>query len=86
VAGPGSGLSKSIIILKKNKKNIILVKKKNQRVATGFYRFNRVNRVTPGFFFLYFSSTRPGSSPGAAGSRIDPSGRTGFQNYNMDAR
>jgi len=36
--------------------------------------------------FPIFSSTRPGSSPGPAGSRIDPPGRTGFQNYHPQGK
>jgi len=40
-----------------------------------------LGRVTPGFSFPVFSSTRPGSSPGSAGFWVDPLGRAGFQNY-----
>jgi hypothetical protein len=41
----------------------------------------RVSRVTSDFFFSYFFSTQPGFIPG---SRIDPLGRAGFQNYSYN--
>jgi hypothetical protein len=44
--------------------------------------FTRVfDWVIPGFFF--FSSTRPGSSLGSAGSQVDPPSQAGFQNYSI---
>ena len=70
-----------------NQNDVVLVKKKNknQRVATGFLIGScRVNLVISGFSFPYFFSTRPGSSPGLTGSRVNPSGRTGFQNYDRN--
>ena len=81
----------SIPILKKIQNGIILVKKKKQK-STGC---NRVfDRVLPGqparsagshwvMTFPIFSSTRSGSSPG---SRVDTSGRAGFQNYAIRKR
>jgi hypothetical protein len=38
----------------------------------------RVNRVTPGFFFLYFFF-----NPARFRPRVNPPGRTGFQNYGL---
>jgi len=59
-------IRRSILILKKIQKGVVLVKKKNkkksQRVATGFFR---ACRVTPGHDFSYFLSTRPGFNPGS---------------------
>ena len=71
-----------------NQNDVILVKKKSQRVATRFLTRScrvtgstcRINRV---FSFPIFSSTRPGSSLGSAWFRIDPPGRAGFQNYTL---
>jgi hypothetical protein len=65
---------------KKNQNDVVLVKKnKSQRVChrvlTGSAGSHRV------FPSPVFSSTRPGSSPGSAGSRVDPPGRARFQNY-----
>jgi hypothetical protein len=80
----------SISILKKIQNGVVLVKKKNKsqwvatRFLTGFCWVNRVagsaglHRVMA---YSIFSSTRPGSSPRPAGSRIDPPGQAGFQNY-----
>jgi hypothetical protein len=92
VAGPGSGLSKSIIIFKKNKKKYYFSKKTKinglQLGLTGSTGLIGLHQVFSSFIFLQpgpvLAPERPG--PGSAGSRIDPSGRTGFQNYNMDAR
>jgi hypothetical protein len=69
---------------KKFQKDVVLVKKKNksQRVATGFLTGSAGSyRVMA---YAIFSSTRPGSSPGSAGSRVDPPGRAGFQNTDAE--
>ena len=72
-------------------------KKKVNGFATGSCRINqvagstrRVSRVNPsgqpghtGFFLPLFFSTRLGSNPGSAGSRVNLSGRAGFQNYDF---
>jgi hypothetical protein len=83
--GRVTGSAGSIFFLKKLKRRRFSKKtKKNKsqwvcnRVLAGSYR---VSRVTPGFSFPVFSSTRPGSSPGSAGFWVDPLGRAGFQNY-----
>jgi hypothetical protein len=58
--------------------------KKIDRVSAGFDRVARVARVSgqPGFTGLtlerVFASTRTGSRPGSAGSRVDLPGRPGF--------
>jgi hypothetical protein len=59
-----------------NQNDVILVKKKSQRVATGSCR---VNRVTPGFSFPYFFFNPARFQPRVG--RIDPPGRVRFQNY-----
>jgi hypothetical protein len=83
---PGSRVLTELIFFKKNQNDVVLVKKnKNQRVATGFLigscQVVKSLRVFPS---TIFSSTRPGSSPGSAGSRVDPPGQTGFQNYGFE--
>jgi len=91
VQGPGfgfwpshrvlTGSAGSISILKEIQNGVVLVKKK----STG------CNQVLPGqpagsagshlvMAYSIFSSTRPGSNPGSAGSRVDLPGWAGFQN------
>jgi len=58
--------------------------KKKDRVSAGFTRVDRVSPgQLPGGFLLgpgpVLGPGRPG--PGSAGSRVDPPGRSGFQNY-----
>ena len=66
---------------KKRRRFTDIYYKKNSRVSTGFTRVVRVPgrssfaRPNPR---LVFSLTRPGSRTGSTGSRVDPSGRTGF--------
>jgi hypothetical protein len=74
--------------LKKIQNNVVLVKKTKKTKVNGFvtgsWPVSRVTgstrQITPGFFFLFFWSTWLGSSPGSAGSRIDPPSQAGFQN------
>jgi hypothetical protein len=87
-----AGSAESIPILKKIQNGVVLVKKKKKKSTR---RVNRVtDRVLPGqpvesigshrvMAYAIFSSTRPGSSPGSAGSRVDPPGRAGFQNTGL---
>jgi hypothetical protein len=67
--------------------------KKIKRRCFSKKKKKKVNGLQPGFcpgqpagshrvmIFSVFSSTWSGSSPGPAGSRVDPPGLAGFQNY-----
>jgi hypothetical protein len=70
VQGPGSGFwPGQSLFLKKIQNGVVLVKKKINGLQPGFVG----STESPGYDFFYFlSSTRPGSSPGSAGSRVDP--------------
>jgi len=70
---PSHRIRRSIPILKKIQNGVVLVKKKSQRVATGFFR---AGRVTPGHDFSYFFI-----NPARFQPRVDLPGRAGFQNY-----
>jgi len=87
---PGLTGSAGSIFLKKNQNDVVLVKKqKSTGLQPGLDRVlpGRLagsagsHRVFPSFFF---SSTRPGSGLGSARSRVNPPGRTMFQNYDSN--
>lgn len=80
----GSPSRSGQIFFKKSKRCLF---SKKQQKSMGYNRVflghsgRRVSRVTSDFFFSYFFSTQPGFIPG---SRIDPLGRAGFQNYSYN--
>jgi len=73
IGSPGSS------IFKKIQNDVVLEKRKTKAngLQPSFWPgfAGSAHRVTPGHDFFYFSSTQPGSSPGSAGSRVDPPGR-----------
>ena len=75
VKDPGSGFWPGQFFFFKSKQCRFSKKTKVNGFATGSCQ------LIPSVFFPFFSSTRPGSCPRSAGSLIDPSGRTEFQNY-----
>jgi hypothetical protein len=94
---PGHRVLVESVLVFLNQNDVILVKKKKKnksqqvcnRVLTGSCWVNRVARSAGShrvFPSPVFSSTRPGSSLGSAGSRVGPPGRAGFQNYAFTRR
>jgi hypothetical protein len=67
-------LPKSISILKKIQNGIVLLKKKSQRVATGFCRVNPLGRSGHDFSYFFFN-------PARFQPRVDPPGRAGLKKY-----
>jgi hypothetical protein len=58
-----------------------------RRVTSGFAQVARVlgRPGLAGFLYLpVFLLTRTGPATGSTGSRVDPSGRSGFNNYALD--
>jgi len=86
-----TGSAGSISILKKIQNDVVLVKTKVNGLQPGFSGSTGSPGQPAGSIgshrvmtFSILSSTRPGSNPGSAGSRIDPSSRAGIQNYNSN--
>ena len=84
---PGHLVGRVNLYFKKNSKRCRFSKKKTVNgLQPGFWpgqpaRSARSYRVMA---YPIFSSTRPGSNPGLAGSRIDSPDRAEFQNYKLN--
>ena len=90
MAGPGSGLSKSIIIFKKNKKKYYFSKKtKINGLQPGFWPGLAGSTGLIGLHQVFSSSIflQPGPvpAPEQPGPRSIRQAGPGFKNYNMDA-